>query len=221
MMTTAARIRVMLADDHRLFRDGLKAIFAGSPDLEVVGEAADGDEVKERVRAVKPDVLLLDMDMPRQSGLETLREIAPENHPVRTIILTGFIEREQLVEALQLGARGVVRKDEGPDLLAKCIRSVMAGELWVGRQVVADLVRVLQAPEKPAEPAGPRLTAREREVLEKVTAGATNRDIARELRISEDTVKRHMSHIFDKTGVSNRLELALFALNRGGAPARR
>jgi len=163
-----------------------------------------------------PDILLLDLAMPRLPGLEVLRELSASDSPVRTILLTAAIEKEQIIEALQIGARGIVLKEAATELLFKSIRTVMAGQYWVGRAEVADLVQTLRAllasSGKPQEKSF-GLTRRELEILSTVVAGYSNKEIARQLSLSEDTVKHHLSHIFDKLGVSNRLELAMFAVN--------
>lgn len=213
------RTRILIADDHAIFRDGLKRLLESEPDFEIVAEARDGEEAAELVRSVEPDVLLLDLSMPRSPGLETLRELATSTIPlpVRTILLTAGIETDEIIEALQLGARGVVLKESATELLFKAIRAVMAGEHWVGRERVSDLVHVLRKLTAPAdEKSRPRsfgLTGRELEVVTAVVAGFSNKEIAEKLSISENTVKHHLTAIFDKVGASNRLELALFAIH--------
>jgi len=155
--------------------------------------------------------------MPRVPGLEALAELARSSTPVRTVLLTAAIERAQIVEALQLGARGIVLKESATQLLLKSIRSVMAGQYWVGHESVSDLVATLRDLMAPA--AGEErkktfgLTPRELEIVSTIVAGYTNKDIAQKFSISEQTVKHHLTNIFDKLGVSNRLELALFAVN--------
>lgn len=209
-------IRILLADDHPIVRDGVRRLLETEPDFRVVGQAADGREAVRLVSKCAPDILLLDLAMPRLPGLEVLRELSASDSPVRTILLTAAIEKEQIIEALQIGARGIVLKEAATELLFKSIRTVMAGQYWVGRAEVADLVQTLRAllasSGKPQEKSF-GLTRRELEILSTVVAGYSNKEIARQLSLSEDTVKHHLSHIFDKLGVSNRLELAMFAVN--------
>jgi DNA-binding NarL/FixJ family response regulator len=169
-------------------------------------------------RQLIPEVMLLDLAMPRRQGLETLRELASDARSVRVILLTAAAEKEQIVEALQLGARGVVLKDSATQILLKSIRAVMNGEYWVGRESVSNLVQYLRTLVTPPS-AFPqrnkyRLTPRELEIIAAVVAGFANKEIAQYFKISEDTVKHHLSNIFDKVGVSSRLELALFAVNQ-------
>ena len=213
----AQPIRILIADDHPIFRDGLRRLLEAEPDLKVVGEACDGAEAVKLVRQLRPDILLLDLAMPRHPGLEALREMSsgPSNS-VRVILLTAAAEKNQIVEALQLGARGIVMKDSATQLLLKSIHTVMAGEYWVGRESVSNLVQYLrmlvQSSGEEARQKKFGLTPRELEIA--VVAGYSNKEIAEYFKISEDTVKHHLSNIFDKLGVSTRLELALFAVNQ-------
>ena len=216
-MGTPEGIRVLIADDHPIFRQGLRTILEAEDGFVLVAEAADGNEAVRLARDFQPDVLLLDLAMPGVSGMEALAELAAAPTPVRTIMLTAAIEKAEIVKALQLGAAGVVLKSSSTDLLFKSIRSVMAGQHWIGRDAVSDLVQALRAqigtaPEKPArERFG--LTRREIEITSSVVAGLSNREIAVKLSLSEDTVKHHLTNIFNKMGASNRLELALFAVH--------
>jgi two-component system, NarL family, nitrate/nitrite response regulator NarL len=205
----------MLADDHPIFRDGLRRLLEAEPDMKVVGEARDGVEVLERAPGVKPDVLLLDLAMPRQSGLEALPGLAEQLPKTRIILLTAAVETRQIVEALHIGARGVVLKEAATRLLISSIHEVMAGHYWVGNQVVPNLMNYLTSLIKESGKNTYGLTPREIEITSAVVAAFSNREIAEYFKISEDTVKHHMSNIFDKLGVSTRLELALFAVNHG------
>lgn len=212
-------IRIVIADDHPIFRDGLRRLLETESDLKVIGEASDGIEAVKLAGQLKPDILLLDLMMPRQHGLEALREMSNSNQGgVRIILLTAAAEKKQIVEALQLGARGVVLKDSATQLLLKSIYTVMSGEYWVGRESVSNLVQYLRnLMQSSGEEARQRkfgLTPRELEIVSAVVAGYSNKEIAEYFKISEDTVKHHLSNIFDKLGVSTRLELALFAVNQ-------
>ena len=199
----------------------MRRLLEAEPDLKVVGEACDGAEAVKFARQLKPDILLLDLAMPRHPGLEALQEMSSgqTSNSVRVILLTAAAEKNQIVEALQLGARGVVLKDSATQLLLKSIHTVMAGEYWVGRESVSNLVQFLrtlmQSSGEEARQKKFGLTPRELEIVSTVVAGYSNKEIAEYFKISEDTVKHHLSNIFDKLGVSTRLELALFAVNQG------
>jgi two-component system, NarL family, nitrate/nitrite response regulator NarL len=210
------RIRVLLADDHPVFRQGLRRLLEGERDFLVVGEANDGREAIAMAAQLRPDILLLDLSMPGGSGLDALCELTKCPAPVKAVVLTAEIEREEIVKALRLGARGVLLKSSGSDLIFKGLRTVMQGQLWVDRQTVTDLVALLRDMSARAGAASANsfgLTPRQLEIVRAVVSGHTNRDIARKLSISEDTVKHHLTQIFMKTGTANRLELALFAMN--------
>lgn len=211
------KISVVIADDHTIFRDGLRRLLELEGEFEVLGEAADGAEAVAKVRLYQPCILLLDLAMPKMPGLDALRELAQQQTTTRSILLTAAIERRQIIEALQVGAHGVVMKDSATQLLLKAIHTVVAGHYWVGREPVTDLVAYLR--EQTLSPAPSRarsnfgLTRRETEILGTIIAGLSNKEIAQKFSLSEDTVKHHLTNIFDKVGVSSRLELALFAIN--------
>jgi DNA-binding NarL/FixJ family response regulator len=216
MDNNAPKIRIVIADDHAIFRDGLRRLLESEPEFEVVGEAADGGEAIALVQQAHPDILLLDLAMPRMPGLETLRELAPQRNGTRVILLTAAIENRQMIEALQIGARGVVMKEVATQILLKAIRTVMAGQYWVGRESTADVVQYLKAhatAQQPSKAKSYGLTRREIEILSTIVSGLSNKEIAQKFSLSEDTVKHHLTNIFDKLGVSSRLELALFAIN--------
>ena len=210
-------VRIVIADDHEIFRDGLRHLLEGESGLEVVGEASNASGAVGVTRACRPDILLLDVAMPDGSGLEALAELGAAG-PTRVILLTAGIEGPDIVKALQLGARGLVLKESATALLMTAIRTVMDGKFWVGRETVSGLVMALLTLTKSSEPREPvaslGLTARELQVTELVVSAAANKEIADRLGISEKTVKQHLTNIFEKVGVSSRLELARFAVER-------
>lgn len=216
--TTTDTVRILIADDHTIFRDGLRRLLESEPEFEVIGEAADGGEAVASARRLHPDILLLDLAMPRVPGMDALRELTSESgNTTKIIILTAAIEKAQIVEALQIGARGIILKESATQLLLKGIRSVMDGQYWVGREAVNDIVDYLKSTaagaQADAQAKNFGLTKREMEILGTIVAGFTNKEIAKKFNLSEDTVKHHLTNIFDKVGVSSRLELALFAIN--------
>ena len=218
---TATPIKVLIADDHPVVRIGLRNMLRSDPQMKIVAEAKDGVEALNMVRTLRPDILLLDLAMPKMPGMEALRELTGDATPTRTILLTGHVDKRQILEALQLGARGVVLKDAVVEHLSAGIRAVMQGQYWLEGRPVQNLVQVLrdlaaQTTPPPRKTFG--LTARELQVVTLITEGSTNKHIAQTFGISEETVKRHLTNIFNKLGVGNRLELALFALNHNLLP---
>jgi len=218
--TRPPQVRIVIADDHPIFRDGLRRLLEAEAEIIVVGEAADGAQAVKLGRQLKPDILLLDLAMPKQTGLEALRELSmPANSSlVRVILLTAAIEKVQILEALQLGARGIVLKESATQMLFEAIERVMAGEYWVHRERVSNLVEHLRTlmqstPDEPRQKTY-GLTSRELQIVSAVIAGCSNKEIAEQFKICQDTVKHHLSNIFDKLGVSSRLELALFAVRK-------
>jgi DNA-binding NarL/FixJ family response regulator len=219
MEEPAPTINIVISDDHALFREGLRKLLEAEPGMRVVGEAVDGEETVSVVGQLKPHILLLDLSLPKMSGLEVLVEMSKLGIDTRTIMLTAEIEREQVVEALQLGVRGIVLKHSAVQVLLKSIRCVNEGQYWVGQEGVSDLVHALRRMKPSHSAPGPRrdfgLSSREMQVIALIVAGYTNKDLARELGISENTAKHHLTNIFDKLGVSNRLELVLYAVDHG------
>ena len=215
MYNSSHTVRVLIADDHPVFREGLRLLLELDRKIRVIGEARDGQEAAELTRKLKPDLVLLDLRMPRCTGIEALKLIQKLPFQVRVLILATEVERHDIVEVLKCGAAGIVLKESTTQLLRKSIHAVVAGEYWVERQNISDLVRELtRRPGRasPDVPKGPwRLTPRERQIVAEVVAGRTNKEIAQELCVSLQTVKHHLTNIFDKVGVHNRLELALFS----------
>src|SRR5689334_12378010 len=188
-----APIRVVLVDDHGIFRAGLAMLFETQPDLRLVGQAEDGESAVPMITELKPDVVLLDLALPKRSGMDVLADLHRLELVVKTIILTAAIDRRKTVEAVQLGARGLVLKEAAAELLFKAIRSVMAGEYWVDRGRVSELAEALYS--SVCEPVTApskndfRMTPRERQIIAAVLSGYSNRDIAEKLSISGQTVK--------------------------------
>jgi len=210
-------IRIVVADDHPVVRFGVKNMLNNEPDFEVVGEAEDGDQAVTETLELEPDVLLLDLAMPRLPGLEAMRAIMTRSPRVKILLLTSTISTQQVIEALQIGARGIVLKDSVAGDLGEALRAVLSGDYWIGGQRVNNLLTALHDLMQKASAVPERktygLTPRELEVVTCIVEGCSNKDIAKQFTISEETVKRHLSNIFDKTGVSTRLELALFAIS--------
>ena len=217
MAASRSRVTIVVADDHAIVREGLQMLLQAEPGFQVIGEAVDGAEAVHLVKTLEPDVLLLDMAMPGLGGLAALRELASASVSVRPIMLAAAITRDDIVQALQLGAKGVVLKDAASKVLFACIRAVMAGQYWVGRDTVAGLVEALRSlsSSRSNRHQDFGLTPRQLEVVLHVVGGLSNKEIAQTLSLSEDTIKHHLTNIFDKTGVSNRLEVALFATHHG------
>ena len=206
--------RILIADDHAIFRDGLRKLLDDANDITIVGEASNGTECIKMLSKLKPDILLLDLRMPEKDGLSVLEEVNFDSLPTRVIVLTAAEDDRDVVRAMRLGARGVVLKQSASDLLVKSIRKVADGEIWLDNRMTAE---VIDAFKKSAE-AGqrrekPLLSDREKEIVQLVAQGFRNREIGEKLFISEQTVKNHLHNIFDKLGVSDRLELALYAIH--------
>ncbi|RAJ44048.1 LuxR family two component transcriptional regulator [Kitasatospora sp. SolWspMP-SS2h] len=214
MPDTASPIRVLLVDDHQVVRRGLRTFLEVQDDIEVVGEAADGAEAVERAAELAPDVVLMDLKMPKVDGIEALRLLRERGSAARVLIVTSFTEHRTVVPALRAGAAGYVYKDVDPEALAGAIRSVHAGHVLLQPELAAALL----AEDLPAVPQGRggTLTDREREVLSHIADGRSNREIARALHLSEKTVKTHVSNILMKLDVADRTQAALWAVRHQG-----
>ena len=214
-------IRILIADDHPIVRDGLKKLLALESDFEIAGEAGDGREVLDKVRRLDPDILLLDLRMPNLDGLLTLEGLQHSNTRARVIVLTASDDKDEFVQAMKLGCRGILLKQSDPDLIVKSIRKVHAGEIWLDSHTTAAVMhqfsKVGPASHGPASIGRERnpLSTREREIVALIAQGYKNKEMAEKMFISEQTVKNHLHNIFDKLGVSDRLELALYAIHKG------
>ena len=209
-------IKVLIADSHPLIRVGVRDILQANPRMQVVGEVEDGDETITETLDLQPDILLLDLTLPRLPGLEAMRAIMNGWPQIKILLLSRQIRAQHIIEALQIGARGIVLHERLTTDLQPAIACVSAGGYWLGEQQVDGLVNSLhQLVREQASPDHKNyaLTRREVEVLRLIVDGCSNREIATTFGLSEETVKRHLSNIFDKVGVSTRLELALFALS--------
>ena len=218
-----AKIRVVIADDHPIVRDGLRKLLSIEEDIEVVGEAADGQELLDHMESWRPDVILLDLRMPNTDGLTALQTLSSTKNPAKVIILTASEDKNEFVQAMKLGCAGIVLKQTSAELIVKSIRKVNAGEIWLDAHTTAAVMRQFATAEAAATAAGgglrsrerAPLSTREREIVSLVAQGYKNKEMAEKMFISEQTVKNHLHNIFDKLGVSDRLELALYAIHKG------
>lgn len=199
-------IRIVVADDHPVVLEGLVSIFQSNPNFEVAARCVDGEETLEAIRSLRPDVLILDLRMPRLNGLQVLEEMRRDDRPIPTVLLTAQLDESELFQAVSLGVRGIVLKEEAPKDLLRCVEEVHAGRSWVEGRVAPPLV------DRPA-PLEQTLTGREIEVARRLAQGKRNREIGGELGITEGTVKLHLHNIYEKLGVEGRLELALLIRN--------
>ena len=219
-------IKVVIADDHALFREGLRRILSLEKDILVIGEAARGDEVAKVVERTKPDVLLLDLKMPKGDVIQTLLEINERNPSTRAIILTAFSEDENILNAAKGGAKGYVMKGVSSSTLLQAIKAVHGGGLWIDKEIPSaeafEEIAQAQLGKVTGEPTNEpikNLTKRELEILRLVAEGLTNEEIGKRIFISEKTVKTHLTNIFDKLKVNNRFKAALLIMNRPGQAA--
>jgi NarL family two-component system response regulator LiaR len=209
----ADAIGVLLVDDHAVVREGLRTFLEVQEGIEVVGEAADGEAAIREAERLHPDVILMDLVMPKLDGVAAMRELRKRQASCRVIVLTSFTDDERLLPAIRAGAAGYLLKDAKPEELVRAVRAAHAGEALLDPGVAARLVDAIAQP--PGEDAHARLTPREREVLELIGRGLSNKLIARELGVSEKTVKNHVTHVLEKLGVSDRTQAALYAERAG------
>jgi DNA-binding NarL/FixJ family response regulator len=205
-------IRVLIADDHAVVREGLRTFLDLQDGIEVVGEAADGGEAIGEAERLQPDVILIDLVMPHLDGVQAMRELRDRVPGARTVVLTSFLDDEHLLPAMRAGAAGYLLKNVQPQELARAVRAAVAGEVLIDPAVAARLVDTL---EDGRDDRVEQLTPREREVLVLIGRGFANKRIADELGIAEKTVKVHVSHVLAKLGVADRTQAALFAVREG------
>ena len=212
MSTDTKLIRLIIAGEHSIFRHGLRRLLEAEPGFIIVREVADGAAAIPLIRELAPDILLLGLAQSRRPAIETLKLAGEHALTTKTIVLTDCLDRAEVLAAVQLGMRGVVLKDSSPEVLFKSIRAVIAGEYWLGHDRFGTIVtnlRKVEAARRKSKAFG--LTRREIEIVRSVVAGYSNKEIAARSSITENTVKSHLTHIFNKLGASNRVELALFA----------
>src|SRR5258705_2567065 len=211
---TKQQIRVLMADDHAIFREGLRKPLDSYDAITIVGEASNGNDCIKMLTKLKPDILLVDLRMADKDGLGVLEEVNFDQHRTRVVVVTAAEDDRDVVHAMRLGARGVVRKQSATDLLMRSIHKVHGGEIWLDNHMTAEVMKAFSK----SSDGGPRrekplLSDREKEIVQLVAQGYRNKEIGEKLFISEQTVKNHLHNIFDKLGVSDRLELALYAIH--------
>jgi len=223
MNSVSPKCRVVIVDDHTLFREGLRTILEMEDDIEVVADAENAEDIVELVWQTKPDVLLLDIRMPQGSGLDAVPAVLRISPRTQVLVLTASDEKEEHVRAFRLGAKGVVLKDSARQTLMQAIHTVCAGQVWVDARMTGTLVEELAqlGPDSSAVVTRDEngLTEREREIVRLVATGQKNREVGATLSISERTVKTHLTNIFQKLGVRDRVALVMYALRHGLAGA--
>jgi DNA-binding NarL/FixJ family response regulator len=213
------KIQIAIADDHAVLRESLVALLGSQRDFQICGAAANGTEALRIAQTCHPDVLVLDLFMPDGDGFDVLRTLDRAGSRVASVVLTGSENQLDYVQVVRLGARGLVLKGDDPEVLFSAIRTVANGELAFKDEIARQVLNSMVVEERPAHGALHRLSDRERQIAVLVARGLKNRDIAEQLSISENTVKRHMQSIFNKSGARDRLELAVFALSELGLQA--
>jgi DNA-binding NarL/FixJ family response regulator len=208
-------IKIVVVDDHPLILEGIERLLRLESDMELLAKCVNAAEAIEAVRAHRPDLLVLDLRLPDRPGLDLLEEIAREGWEVKTVLLTGAVREDELLEALRLGARGVVLKEMAPELLVRCLRKVAAGELWLESEFLGRAVEGVLARDGVAGRGRRTLTARELRIVRMAASGLHNREIAEELAITEGTVKVHLHNIYEKLSVTGRVELTILARDQG------
>ena len=207
-------IRLVLSDDHPIVLDGLETLFRLEPDFEIAARCVNGEETLVAVRLHRPDVLVLDIHMPRKDGIAVLRELQRDKLPTKVVLLAAVLEEEEVLEALRLGVRGMVLKELAPQMVVQCVRKVHAGEQWLEKHAVSRVVDSLLRREAGEREAANLLTPREIEMVGMVARGLRNKEMSQRLAISEGTVKIHLHHIYRKLKVENRVELILYAQSK-------
>ncbi|MCC6587019.1 MAG: response regulator transcription factor [Bryobacterales bacterium] len=217
-----SKIRIVIVDDHPIVREGLRRLLTLETDMEVIGQADNGRQALDMVEDLRPDILVLDLKLPGLDGLSVLQTLHHGAHKTRIVVLTASEDKNEWVQAMKLGCSGIVVKQTQPELIVKSIRKVYAGEIWLDSHTTAAVMRQFASPAdqmaaangKGARERSP-LSAREREIVALVAQGYKNKEMAEKMFISEQTVKNHLHNVFDKLGVSDRLELALYAIHKG------
>jgi NarL family two-component system response regulator LiaR len=207
-------IRILIAEDHAVVREGLRLLINSEPGMEVIGQAVDGIEAVQAARALQPDVILLDLVMPRKNGIEAIKEIRQENPTARILVLTSFAEDDKVFPAIKAGALGYLLKDSTPQELLQAISETYQGESSLHPVIARKLIRELHQPAG-SQPVEEALTERELEVLKFVAQGLPNQEIADKLALSERTVRTHVGNILNKLHLANRTQAALYAVREG------